>query len=175
MSAYIKKGLSAVRDGGTDALAKAKRAANRTDHPGVADQAEPSTEPVADSAKVAEEAAPGQPTGRARVRRRRAQDEVEDGAEANRASPPVPDAGNAAREEAELRHAPALLTQAATVDGGRRLGRWLQAVEPDLVRLPFALGTSFICFRPNIVSFSHYFSPKSRQSFIETREKRLGR
>ena len=101
MSAYIKKGLSAVRDGGTDALAKAKRAANRTDHPGVADQAEPSTEPVADSAKVAEEAAPGQPTGRARVRRRRAQDEVEDGAEVNRASPPVPDAGNAAREEAE--------------------------------------------------------------------------
>ena len=101
MSAYIKKGLSAVRDGGTDALAKAKRAANRTDHPGVADQAEPSTEPVADSAKVAEEAAPGQPTGRARVRRRRAQDEVEDGGEANRASPPVPDAGNAAREEAE--------------------------------------------------------------------------
>ena len=28
-----------------------------------------------------------------------------------------------------------LLRQAATVDGGRRLGRWLQAVEPDLVRL----------------------------------------
>ena len=35
----------------------------------------------------------------------------------------------------------------------------------------FALDTSFISFCPNLVSFSHLFSPKSRQNFIETREK----